>query len=208
MNAIAPTTAPATNPAALQVKPDTVERVFDSALALFRTEGFAGASIREIAAGAKVALGTMAHYFPNKVQILDRLLNRIIDSLREEIDSTLEHIEKPQQQLISIVRVLVVSHCERSNESFVAISELRNLPPDRRAVVIQKRLEVQRVVTNVVERGVAQGIFDVTSPRTAAIAVLTLCTSVATWYRPGGPQTPQELATHYQDYASAIVRSR
>jgi AcrR family transcriptional regulator len=184
---------------------DTASRVSASALRLFREKGYAGASIREIAAGADVALATMFHYFSNKAAILEHIMHRIVDELRAELDEAVDPTASAAEQLDAFVRVLVVAHCQRSDDSFVALSELRNLTADASVEVRAKRLEIQHMLERIVEAGVDEGTFNARSPHTAALAVLTMCTSVATWFRPGGPMTPEKLAETYALYARAIV---
>jgi AcrR family transcriptional regulator len=49
---------------------ETRERIFASALALFRTHGFDRTTMRDVAAAADMSLGAAYHYFPSKEAIV------------------------------------------------------------------------------------------------------------------------------------------
>lgn len=186
---------------------DTSTRIEQTALQLFRERGYAGASIREISGGAGIAIATMFWHFPTKASILDHLLHRIVDQQTEEINESLDGVEDPAQQLRLFVRAVVTAHCLRSDESFVAESELRSLDHDLQAPIREKRLVIQRQLRQIIADGTEAGDFTVADPATAAVAILTMCTSVASWYRPDRGLSPDALSESYSDYALSIART-
>lgn len=187
---------------------DTRTRIEQSALQLFRSRGFVGASIREIAGGADIAIATMFHHFPTKSAILEGLLHRIVDTQQIELDHALSGLDEPTDRLRAFVTVIVVSHCLRSDESFVAETELRSLDEAIQAPIRDKRRKIQHVLRQIIEDGVTSGEYSVADPTTAGIAILTMCTSVASWYREGRGLGPAALAHEYADYALAILSRR
>ena len=64
------------------------------------------------------------------------------------------------------------------------------------------------MLRQIVEDGVRVGEYSVSDPATAGIAILTMCTSVASWYREGRGLGPDDLAEEYAQYALAIVTRR
>ncbi len=63
----------------------TEERILEAALNLFSEKGFAGASTSEIAREAHVAEGTIFRYFPQKKDILLKVVMKFIDIISEQI---------------------------------------------------------------------------------------------------------------------------
>ena len=55
----------------------TREQIYESALTLFREEGFEKTSMRDIAARAEVALGAAYYYFPSKEAIIQAYYERV-----------------------------------------------------------------------------------------------------------------------------------
>ena len=185
---------------------DTAQRIERSALRLFHTRGYEGTSVRKIAAGADIAVATMFHHYPTKSAILETLLHRIVDRLQNELDEAMVDAVNPADRLSRFVRVMVIAHCLRSDESFVAERELRFLPSAAQDPILAKRRMIQLQIRVIVEDGRNANLFLVDEHRNAAIGILTMCTSVASWYRKDRDLDPESLATHYIDYALRIVR--
>lgn len=53
---------------------------------------------------------------------------------------------------------------------------------------------------------VAAGDFRVDHPHEAARAVVTMCTAVADWFRPGGALLPEQVARHYVGFALDLLQ--
>lgn len=184
---------------------DTRLRLEDGALRLFRAKGYSGSSIREIASEGGVAVATMFWHFPNKAAILESLLHRGVDEVQRTLDAAAVGAESPAERLAASVHALVQFHCDKSMLSFVAESELRSLEEPASSDIRAKRMRVQHMFRDCVREGVARGDFNCAEPDTTAIAILTMCTAVATWYRPGGRLTANTLADHYVGLAFRLV---
>ncbi|WP_298267996.1 TetR/AcrR family transcriptional regulator [Geobacter sp.] len=70
----------------------THERILETALGLFSTKGYQGASTREIAQEAGVAEVTLFRHFPSKERLLQEVLSRfsVLPSLKAYIPAALE----------------------------------------------------------------------------------------------------------------------
>jgi AcrR family transcriptional regulator len=68
----------------------TRAKVLDAAEALFRSQGYDGASMNDVARGAGVAVGTLYHHFPDKrallLELVDRIGDRVASQRRGELD--------------------------------------------------------------------------------------------------------------------------
>ena len=53
--------------------------------------------------------------------------------------------------------------------------------------------------------GVERGVFTTPYPKEATMALVTMCTAVAQWYRPDGPLRPDEIADRYADLGLAML---
>lgn len=63
----------------------TEERILEAALNLFSEKGYSGASTSEIAKEAQVAEGTIFRYFPQKKDMLLKVVMKFIDLISEQI---------------------------------------------------------------------------------------------------------------------------
>lgn len=82
-------TAPVLKQPAKKTKSDaTRERIRDAALDLFRTQGFAASTMREIAQAAGVATGAAYYYFDSK----DAIVLAFYDQAQQEMEPRLEEV--------------------------------------------------------------------------------------------------------------------
>jgi AcrR family transcriptional regulator len=184
---------------------DSVGQIKRAALSAFCEHGYHGTSVRGIAAGAGISVPGLYHHFPAKADILFELMSRTMDDLISETEAALAANDEPTAQLRAVVRAHVLFHTDRREESFVGNTELRSLNHERRAAIVEKRDHQQRLFDRVVLAGAEQGFFTTPRPKEASRAIVTMCTSVASWYQKSGPLTPAEIADTYGDLALATV---
>jgi AcrR family transcriptional regulator len=184
-------------------------QILDCAVAVFAAKGYHGASIREIASRAGVSVAGIYHHFPSKQHLLARLMDDTMDALIARTQkATAEASECPVALLSAAVAAHVRYHVEYREHSFVGNSELRSLVSPARERVLRKRDRQRAIFEDAVRRGAAEGVFDVEFPADTVRAIVTMCTAVATWYRPRGPLTPEELADRYVTLALRLVGYR
>jgi len=87
----------------------TEERILEAALNLFSEKGYAGTATSEIAREAQVAEGTIFRYFPQKKDLLLKVVMKFIDTFGEQIVlSSLEklyseHPEATPEELLKLI---------------------------------------------------------------------------------------------------------
>ncbi|WP_342671566.1 MaoC/PaaZ C-terminal domain-containing protein [Rhodococcus phenolicus] len=111
----------------------------------------------------------------------------------------------PASQLEALVRTWVLFHTSRRSEALIGASEIRSLDDVGRRLVITLRDHQEQLFHEVIDRGVAVGAFTTPHPREAARAVINMGYSIASWYRPGGELSPDELAERYAGLALGTV---
>ncbi len=93
----------------------TRERLFTTALALFREHGFEATTMRDIANGAGMALGSAYHYFPSKVAMVTAYYDQTLDADEERADAAIAAHESLPERLSAFLH-----------------AKLRALEPDQR----------------------------------------------------------------------------
>ncbi|MDF9714951.1 TetR family transcriptional regulator [Nocardioides sp. ChNu-153] len=190
---------------------DAVElpRVLQGALEAFAEQGYHGASIRELAARAGLSVPGLYHHHASKQDILRALLDAVLtDLLRRCTDALASTGDHPAERFDALVECLLRFHMFRTEHAFVATSELRSLTPANREHVVGLRDALQHLLDDVVEEGAADGTFTTPYPKAASRGVATLCLGVASWYRPDGPLSPDELVRRHLTLARGIVNGR
>jgi TetR/AcrR family transcriptional regulator, cholesterol catabolism regulator len=183
----------------------TEGKIYDAALALFARKGFEGTGIREIAETAGVTTSTLYHYIGSKDDLLVDIMRTGMQALRAGADEVLVRHEDPRVQLAGLVRLHVWVHGVRQLAARVADTEVRSITGEPQAEILGMRDEYERLWRDVLHRGVVAGLFHVRNERLATIALLTMCTGVAQWYRPDGRIPLDEICDDHADWALALV---
>ncbi len=84
---------------------ETGLRILDSALALFRQDGFDTATMRDIAAKARVATGAAYYYYPSKDAIVMDFYRRASAAMQAEIETALEETNGLESRLRRLLEV-------------------------------------------------------------------------------------------------------
>lgn len=180
--------------------------LLSAALNAFATQGFHGTSMRDIATRAGMSISATYYYFPSKADLLRHIMVSVTEDLIADLEAARDAAgDSPAARLAAIVRAHVRLHTERQMESFVGNSELRSLSARDRATVVGLRDRVSTIFKDVVADGRQRGVFDCPHPAEATIAVVTMCTSVAGWYRLDGQHSPQTIADRYAALALRLV---
>jgi AcrR family transcriptional regulator len=185
----------------------TAAALIAAAVEVMAVHGYYGTSVRDIAAAAGTSPAVLYHHFESKHGLLTTILDRGMDVLIRATEEALDAAgDDPAQRLQVIVAAHVRVHLESQRESLLGNSELRSLAPAARALIVAKRDVQQRIFDRVVRDGVRRGTFRTSFPEEAARAITTACTAVASWYRPGGPLSGDEIVERYCSIALDTVR--
>lgn len=187
----------------------TFAAILDAAVRVFGARGYHGTSVRDIAEAAGVSPGSLYNHFASKHDLLVVILERGLDNLvAASEDALYEAAPDPVSRLRALVRTHVHSHAVSRVESYIGNSELRSLSREARALIVSKRDTQQRMFDRVVRDGAQQGVFHTEDPVMTSRYIVTACTAVATWYRPGGDVGIDALVRTYQQLSLSCAGYR
>jgi AcrR family transcriptional regulator len=162
--------------------------------------------MRDIAQRANASIAAIYYYFPSKAEILRHIMIDVTQDLIVALERARDAAGPDvAEQLAAVVRAHVRLHTERQSESFIGNTELRSLAPADREHMVALRDQVAEIFRAPIESGARRGIFRCAYPHEATLAILTMCTAVAGWYRPDGGETPETLADRFAALALAMV---
>jgi AcrR family transcriptional regulator len=84
---------------------ETGQRILESALELFRHDGFDAATMRDIAERAGVATGAAYYYYPSKEAIVMDYYRRSCAEMQPQIEAALAHTARLEARLRELIRV-------------------------------------------------------------------------------------------------------
>ncbi|MFD5128893.1 TetR/AcrR family transcriptional regulator [Streptomyces olindensis] len=177
----------------------------EAALEEFGAHGYHGGSVRAIANRVGVTLPTLYYHHGSKQDLLVTLLmGSMHDILVRCRHALAESGDQPEDQVAHIVECFTLYMTHRRRLAFLD-GEVRNLEPENRERYIAQRNELSVMLRNVVEDGIADGVFHTPHPAEAVRAVVSMCQAVAVWYRPEGPLSEAEVAQRYVALALDIL---
>ncbi|MGZ4480224.1 MAG: TetR/AcrR family transcriptional regulator, partial [Nocardioidaceae bacterium] len=153
---------PGTGPA--PGRPDARERLVAAAVESFAAKGFHGTTTRDIAALAGMSPAALYVYHRSKEDLL-HLISRsgheaTLQLVRDAIAGSSDHVE----QLLGVVRAFTVHHARGHTRARIVNYELAALSPAHLDEIAGIRREIEGRVRDLVEAGVAAGVFRTPRP--------------------------------------------
>lgn len=175
---------------------------------LFADRGFAATSLQDISDAVGTSRPALYHYFASKDEILARLTDGLVASASAGIKEAMSEEIAADRQLALLVRALLLPIAESPGRFRLLLTRDASIQSAARERLHDLERTVARSLSSVIERGIADGLFRRTDPRTAMFAVLGMINWVAWWYSPTGTQTIDELSDNLVDLALASLRAK
>lgn len=186
-------------------RPGRFADVQDAALTLFAKLGYHGTSMKDIASALRMRAPSLYNHVAAKQDLLRDIVLATHESADRELRAALRSSDDVVEQLRRATEVHVRFHTKHPREWKVASRELEHLEEPARSHVRSLRRSYEETVIGLIERGVAEGRFSVTSAKLTAYAIFRMSAGVAQWYRPGGEFSDSEVAFTFGDLALRMV---
>lgn len=171
--------------------------IFREAARLFRERGYNGATQRQLADRVGVQGASIYHHFPSKQDILFAIMEDTMTGLLQEVRRGLEGETAPPARLRRAIRVHINYHRVNRDETYVADAELRSLDAANYKKIVTMRSAYERIFTDILKDGVAEGFMQVGDVSLATKALLQMCTGISYWYSPSGRRPIGEIIDQY-----------
>ncbi|MGW1511549.1 TetR/AcrR family transcriptional regulator [Streptomyces sp. NPDC002394] len=179
--------------------PERRRELLDTAAEVFAAQGYNATTVRKIADAAGMLAGSLYYHFDSKESMLDEILSTFLNELWEGYDAVLDADLGPRET----IEALVTESFREIDRHRAAVAiyqkeslHLVDLPRFGYLTDSQRRFEKAWLGT--LERGVADGVFraDLDVRLTYRFVRDTVWVA-ASWYRPGGQHSPEEIARQY-----------
>lgn len=172
----------------------------------FVRNGYGSSSIRAIAQEAGVSLSALYYHYKNKQDLLLAILMDGVDTYDAVCDAELAQVgDDPVEQLRAFVRGNVTFRTEFPEHGRMIATEVRNLEPEGARLYEERRRAGRVRIRDIIDRGVADGVFTTPYPDDCRRSILAMVSAVANWYDPAGPDTPEQIAERYADMSLALL---
>ncbi|GHI08453.1 TetR family transcriptional regulator [Streptomyces cellostaticus] len=170
-----------------------------TAAEVFAEQGYNATTVRTIADHAGMLAGSLYYHFDSKESMLEEILRTFLDELWDGYDSVLASGLGPRQTLEALVTESF-REIDR-HRAAVAIYQKESkqlVAQDRFAFLADSQRRFEKAWLSTLERGVAERVFraDLDVRLTYRFVRDTVWVA-ASWYRPGGQHSPEEIARQY-----------
>lgn len=179
--------------------------IVDAAVRLFVRQGFHATTTREIATEAGLSVAGVYHHYPSKERLLVTILELTMNEIGWRIEAARGEGGDAAEGFALMVEALALFHAVRGDLAFIGASEMRSFSPPERARMTALRDDVQHALDEQARLAVETGSFRVDDLPTATRAIATMCTSLPSWFRPGGRLPAEDVARQYARYAVTLL---
>ena len=179
--------------------------ILKSAAKAFRKLGYHGATVEQIAAALHMKKGNLYYYFKNKEEILFACHQYSLDQLPELLEQVQADDAPPDEKLRRLIVAFVHTILDELHGTALFL-DLEALSPAHLKAVIVRRDRFEHGVRQLLEEGMASGVFARGDAKLIAFALFGAVNWIPRWFDPQGAATSQEIADRFADYLIAGLR--
>jgi len=179
--------------------PERREELLATAAEVFAAQGYRATTVRRIADAAGILAGSLYYHFDSKESMVDEILSTFLDELWAGYEAVLGAGLGPRET----IEALVTESFREIDRHHAAVAiyqkEARQLQAQPRfAYLADSQAKFEKAWLGTLERGVADRVFrtDLDARLTYRFLRDTVWVA-ASWYRPGGQHSPEEIARQY-----------
>jgi len=171
--------------------------IVDMAARLFAEKGYSSTSVNDLCEAAGIGKGGLYYYIGAKEDLLIEIHDRVMEPLLERSLKIASGPGSAAARLRMVSEVLLVIIFERIEHVWVFLHEYRALTGERLRRFREGRQVFERVISDLLAAGVAEGQFQVEDLRMTTLAFLNMHNYTYQWVHPGGRLDPIELSAFY-----------
>ena len=175
--------------------PPTLERLLDTAAALFWEKGYAATTTREIAAAVGVQQASLYYHVASKEDLLHQICVSSLEQLLIDVESAVNEAGNPLDRIRILIRAHLRTLLKYQKRNVTMITELRALSPRHRAEVVALRQRYAKLVRSVLADAQAAGMVraDIRA-KYLCLALLNVLNRAVLWFRREKALSPDQLA--------------
>ncbi|WLQ33255.1 TetR/AcrR family transcriptional regulator [Streptomyces castrisilvae] len=179
--------------------PERRAELLATAAEVFAAQGYNATTVRRIADAAGMLAGSLYYHFDSKESMVDEILSTFLNELWEGYDVVLEAGLGPRETIEALVTESFREIDRHRDVVAIYQKEARHLAAQPRFQYLDdSQRKFEKAWLGTLERGVADGTFraDLDIRLTYRFVRDTVWVA-ASWYRPGGRHSPEEIARQY-----------
>ena len=177
------------------------EAITAHAAKLFARNGFAGASLSELAENCAVSKSLIYHYYASKEAILYDVMKDHIDDLLSVAKSHAANGASPQEDFVRLTKALLRHYVGAADQQKVLLYELESLPKARKDEIVAKQRKIIARVEEILAAANPALLNDRKTLRAKVMLFFGMLNWTHTWFNSKGAISRDELA----DMAADVI---
>ncbi len=173
------------------------ERILAAAVQLFAQYGYHAATMRDIARISGIQAASIYYHYASKQALLVEIMDTHMRGLNANLQRIVQASTPVQQRLHEAIANHIRLHTTYKAEFFIIDTEIRALEDGQRSAILALRDQYESMLQSLLREGMEQRIFRQVDIKVASYALIAMCTEVATWFRPGGRLSVQQVIDLY-----------
>jgi AcrR family transcriptional regulator len=173
------------------------EKILHSAVQLFAEYGYHAAPLRDIARIAGIQAASIYYHYASKQALLIEIMETHMQRLNANLERILREHDDPQRRLRAAIANHIRLHTSYKAEFFIIDTEIRALEGENRTHIISLRDRYESLLQELLRDGMERGVFRQSDVKVSSYAIIAMCTEVATWFRPNGRLSVQQVIDIY-----------
>jgi AcrR family transcriptional regulator len=172
------------------------EAVLQTAVQLFIEKGYRQTSLDDVAEKLKITKPALYYYFHNKEEIYLECYRRGIALTQQSLERIRSHQGSGLEKVAGFIQTYTAI-IARDFGRFLVRQDDRELSPKAQSEVRAEKRKIDQSLRSFIEQGIADGSVRPCNVRLVSFSLAGAIHSLATWFEPGGPLTPEEVAAEF-----------
>ncbi len=157
-----------------------------TAAALFAANGFAAASLSQLARRAGLSKPGIYYHIRDKEELLFRICDYSMAGILGGARAAVAAARDPAAQLRGLIRAHLTFHWQHPNNVSILFGQMAFLSPERRRRVVALEREYLDLLRGIIREGQRRRIFRPADPTVAAFSLFAMLNTLDGWYDPRG----------------------
>jgi TetR/AcrR family transcriptional regulator, cholesterol catabolism regulator len=179
------------------------KKMLNKARTLFWSKGYHATSMRDIASAYGCKPANIYNFFTNKEDILYQVL---VGAMESVITPILPIADDTDMDPVEQVRLIITSHLKvnlkyRRATALLFDMAMNFLPTQKQKKIVDLRDKYDKIIRNVVKRGVDSGCFPEIDAKLASFMIISMLARTRIWFHPKKGLSIDELADFIFNFA-------
>jgi AcrR family transcriptional regulator len=178
----------------------TAERVLTEAARLFREQGYAASTTRELAKRLGINKASLYYHVAKKEDLLHQICMEAMTRIYDEVSAAIESETDPAERIRALIGAHLHSTLTDLDLHGTMMLEMKYLTGDERDEVMEARNRFEGLVGSTISSAQRVGVIRHDMPASyLRILLLNLLNWPLTWYELGTSMTPEKLSGYTYD---------